>query len=163
MRASHIIATVIALALLGTLAYCAQRRLVEGLPPKAELPTLAEAHAAALAYQHANGGNVLPILGTGSMAPFIPPARAGLDPWKTVVAYVVTDPRATFADVRAGSLCIYLAAWNRGGPVLHQAAERDGGGWIMSGLNNAQSEADWRVTPENFRGVAAKVFTWPQE
>ena len=42
----------------------------------------------------------------------------------------------------------------------HQAAQRDGLGWIMSGLHNPRSESAWRITPQNFDGIVRATFVW---
>ena len=74
-----------------------------------------------------------------------------------VVAYVVTAPNLCYADIKKGDLVLYFPKWTPS-QVLHQAAQKDAGGWIMSGLNNAHYEAEWRVTPENFNGIIAASF-----
>lgn len=144
------------LALLIGLALHFQHVLEAGLPPRVECASQSEAQAKASA-------GAIPVLGTGSMAPYIPAARAGLDPKKTIVAYVVPQSGATFAAVKAGSLCIYSPEWDANARYLHQAAQQDGDGWIMTGLHNAEYESHWRVTPANFIAIAAKVYVWPQQ
>jgi len=139
-------------AVLTVLAVMAQRTLASNLPERIKCRDESEARALA-------GLGAIPVLGTGSMAPFIPPAPAGKDPLKTTVALVVLEPSASFLDVQAGDLCIYYPAWHDG-PVMHQAALKDSGGWIMSGLGNAKSEAAWRVTSDNFGGIVKKAFIW---
>ena len=139
-------------AVLTVLAVMAQRTLTSNLPERIKCRDEAEARALA-------GLSAIPVLGTGSMAPFIPPASAGKDPLKTIVALVVLERSASFLDVSAGDLCIYYPAWHDG-PVMHQAALKDSGGWIMSGLGNAKSEAAWRVTSDNFGGIVKKAFIW---
>lgn len=137
-----------------------QRSLLSGLPAREEHPTAAAALAAAHDYAARHGGTVRAVAGTGSMAPYIPPAPAGSDPRRTIVAYTVTDPHATFADIRRGKLVTYAAEWRATGEplVLHQAATQDRAGWIMTGLANDSYESRWRVTPANFRGITARVF-----
>lgn len=137
---------------LGLLAWQAQHTLTSNLPPRIECRDEAEARTLA-------GPAAIAVLGTGSMAPFIPAALPGQDPRKTVVAYAVIEP-ATYADIQAGDLCIYETEWTPG-LVMHPAAMKDFGGWIMSGTGNARSEARWRVTPANFRGIVARVYVWP--
>jgi hypothetical protein len=151
-------------ALLGGLLWLAwsqQRTMEAGLPPREECGSMLDAWNRAQAYAAKHGGTVVPILGTGSMQPYIPAASAGLDPKKTVVAYCVTHPTKKFADVRRADLCTYHAEWLDGAPVMHQAAEHDIGGWIMSGLHNERSEAHWRVTEANFIGLVAQTFVFP--
>ena len=96
------------------------------------------------------------------MAPYLPAAPVGWDPKKTVVAYAVTRAGAGFNAIRPGSLVVYSASWNTEFVIMHGAAEKDGLGWIMSGLHNERSEAYWRVTAANFRGIVAKTLTWDQ-
>jgi hypothetical protein len=149
---------VLGLVVLGSLvllAWRSQRVLELGLPPReATARTAEEAMRQAFAWSIEHGGFVFGVLGTGSMAPYLP---AG-DP-AAVVAYVVTAHDATFADVTPGAVCVYRrtdAAVS--GIVLHGAALRTADGWVMSGLHNARS--DIRMTAENFVGLAARVFVW---
>lgn len=155
-----IAAALLLVLIIGAVAW--QRRLEAGLPPRVECATAAEAAAQAHAFAQASGGRISPVLGTGSMAPYIPPAPFGTDPLQTVVAYVVSDPRGTFADIRPGSLVMYRAEWSPQHAVLHCAAQQDRDGWIMTGLHNDSYENRWRVTPANFLGLTARVFVWPQ-
>lgn len=149
----------VVLAALVAFAWLHQRTMQAGLPPREPCDNRADAMAKAGAFAKAHGGTVIAVLGTGSMAPYIPAAPAGEDPRRYIAAYVVMMP-AAFSDIRAGSLCIYRADWDVNLYMLHQAAQRDGLGWVMSGLHNARSEAAWRVTPANFIGIAGKVFVW---
>ena len=149
---AYILGAVLVIAGLGILAWRAHRTLTSNLPPAIECRDEADARAKA-------GPGAIAILGTGSMAPFIPASLPGQDPRKTVVAFAVIEP-ATFYDIQAGDLCIYAADWTPG-LVIHQAAQKDSLGWVMSGLGNARSEASWRVTPANFKGIVARVYVWP--
>ena len=72
------------------------------------------------------------------------------------------DRAATFAGVTVGALVVYVPAWASGGHVMHQAAARDAGGWIMSGLHNERSETWERVTAANYIGTVARVYVWAQ-
>lgn len=149
----YLIGAAIVVGGLAYLAFRSHKVATDGLPTRIECKS--EAEAAALA-----GVRGIPVLGTGSMAPFIPPAPVGKNPKTTVVAYAVMESAASYSDVQAGDLCIYQPEW-RVGLVIHQAVKRDGLGWIMSGLNNARSESGWRVTSTNFRGIVARVYVWP--
>lgn len=140
-----------AIALIAALAWWQQRTMVAGLPPRYVCANELDARAKA-------GPTAYAVLGTGSMAPFIPPASKGADPMKTVVAYAVPGGKK-YADIRKGDLVSYWADWAHGN-VLHQAAQKDSGGWIMSGLHNSQSESFARVTPETFRSVISEVYVW---
>jgi hypothetical protein len=157
-----ILLAVVALALLAWLGYRSQCTLERGLPPRTVHATAAEALAHAQAHVAVHGGAIRPVAGTGSMAPYIPASAADLDPRTTVVAYAVTVPGATFDDITPGALCLYAAAWQPTLNVIHGAALQDAAGWIMSGLANDRSEAAWRVTPANFRGLVAHVFVISQ-
>ena len=128
--------------------------LVAGLPPRIACTDQAAALAQA-------GPFSIPVRGTGSMAPYIPPAAQGLVPLDTVVAYVVLDPAATYESVSVGALVLYTAGWTSH-HVLHQAALKDQLGWIMSGLHNTRSETWERLTPATYRGTVARVYVWPQ-
>ena len=111
------------------------------------------------AAQEQAGPGAISVLGTGSMAPYIPAALPGRDPLSTVVAYAVLDGAATFDGLTVGALVVYTPAWAKG-RVMHQAALRDAGGWIMSGLHNERSETWERLTPANYVGTVARVYTW---
>lgn len=144
------------LALLISLALRSQNVLERGLPPLVICADLADAQGKAGAFAATHGGSVFSVGGTGSMAPYIPAGRNAAD----VVAFGVTRAGATFADVKAGALCLYADAASPVGVTLHSAALRTKWGWVMSGLHNARSDA--RMTAETFRGIVAQVFTWRQ-
>ena len=131
-----------------------ESEIARGLPPRIVCASSGDALAQA-------GAGATPVLGTGSMAPFIPAAFPGSDPLTTVVAYAVTDPLANFEGITTGALVIYAPGWSKG-RVLHQAALRDSGGWIMSGLHNERSETWERVTAANYVGTVARVYVWAQ-
>lgn len=149
------IVAVLLLALFLLVAWCNHYVLTRGLPPRIE-------HANQSAARDAAGASAIAVLGTGSMAPFIPAAPAGVDPLSVVVAYAVPRAGSTFADVTIGTLCVYRPAWTRGTPVMHQAAQLTGAGWVMTGLANAHSEAFEPMTARTFVAVIASVHTWPQ-
>ena len=130
-----------------------QAEIARGLPPRVVCADRLDAEAQA-------GPGAIGVLGTGSMAPFIPPALPGHDPLATVVAFAVLDDTATFAGLTVGALVVYTPAWATG-RVMHQAASRDSGGWIMSGLHNARSETWERLTPATYIGTVARVYVWP--
>ena len=145
---------VVALVVILLVANRNQSVLEKGLPPRIVCTTEMDARVRA-------GAGAMMVLGTGSLAPYIPAAAPGKDPMKTAVAFAVLDAAAKFADVKPGTLCMYVPAWANGN-VMHQAAQKDGDGWIMSGLHNERSEASWRVTEQNFKGIIARVYVWPQ-
>lgn len=149
----------IALLVLGlvavlVLARRSQRVLLDGLPLRIVATSQAEAQALA-------GPGAIAVLGTGSMAPYIPFAATGLDPLATVCAYVVLVPGATVEAVTPGALCIYVPEWARRN-VMHQAATFAEGGWIMTGLHNQDYENRERMTGRNFVGLVARTYVWPQ-
>lgn len=154
----------LALVALLALAWWWHATLRQALPPREELPTRRQAMAAAIRFALDHGGTLTEVLGTGSMAPYIA-ARTddGAQGHATVVAIVVTRAGATFDDIRRGALCTYTPEGRPREIWLHQAAQQDGQGWIMSGLNNPRSESWWRVTRGNFRGIVAKTFVWHTE
>jgi hypothetical protein len=142
---------VVGLAILATYAH---KRNLAMLPPKIECADLADARNRAGLY-------AIPVLGTGSMQPYIPAAPKGADPLKTIVAFAKLELAATYADVQPGDLVMYAAEWHNGQNVMHQAARKDSDGWVMSGTANAHSESRWRVTEANFKGLVARVYVWP--
>jgi len=127
--------------------------LVAGLPVRIVCTDQAAAKEQA-------GLGAIAVLGTGSMAPYIPAALPGRDPLSTVVAYAVLDGTATFDGITKGALIVYAPAWAKG-RVMHQAALLDSGGWIMSGLHNERSETWERLTPATYVGTVARVYVWP--
>ena len=136
------------------LARKSERVLTAGLPTRVVVASLAEARTLA-------GSGAVAVLGTGSMAPYIPPSPHGLDPLQTIVALVVLVPGATVADVKPGALCIYVPEWARRN-VMHQAASFSEGGWIMTGLGNKTYENRERMTGRNFVGLVARTYVWAQ-
>lgn len=135
------------------LALRSERTLTAGLPLRIVAKSQEEARTLA-------GLGAVAVLGTGSMAPYIAAAPKGSDPLSTVMAYVVTVQGATIADVRAGSLVIYSINYVAGSNTMHQAAQLDAGGWIMTGLGNKAYENKVRVTKENFVGIVSRVYVW---
>lgn len=166
---SKIIGAVLVLGLIGIMVSSLlwERRMVAGLPPQdPEYPNASAAWIAALSYAAQTGGKVGTILGTGSMAPYIPAAPE--NPQRTIVAYWVNVSGAHYTDVKQGDLITYTPQWPlpdslRHALVMHQAAQKDSGGWIMSGLNNKYYENMHRVDALNFRGIVAKTFIWKLE
>lgn len=160
MKTKIIYSIVIALALIVFISLVATKDegvMLTGLPPRTVCASLADAKASAEAYYAAHGGIIMPIAGTGSMAPYIPAAAKGADPM-AVIAYAVTDPSIGYDQIQKGQLVIYAPGWTSGS-VIHQAAEKDADGWIMSGLHNAHYESRWRVSSFNFTAVGGAVFT----
>jgi hypothetical protein len=134
------------------LALRSERVLLAGLPTRVVVASEADAWTLA-------GPSAVVVLGTGSMAPYIPAAPKGADPLRTVSALVVLVSGARYADIAVGSLVIYVPRW-AGRNVMHQAAQIDAGGWIMTGLGNKDYETKERVTAANFVGIVARTYVW---
>lgn len=143
-------------AFIGFWAWHNQHSLEAGLPPRIVCKDMLEA------FQQAVGTNlkVIRVAGTGSMAPWIPAAKPREDPMKTIVAFIVVNPKADFDSIVTGNPCVYTVTWNPNA-IVHCAASKDAKGWIMSGLHNARSESDERMTKANFLGRVERAFVWP--
>jgi len=134
------------------LALRSERVLLAGLPTRVVVASEADAWTLA-------GPSAVVVLGTGSMAPYIPSAPAGADPLRTVSALAVLMSGASYSDIKAGALVIYVPRW-AGRNVMHQAAQIDGKGWIMTGLGNKDYETKERVTAANFVGIVQRTYIW---
>lgn len=132
-----------------------QRVLHNGLPERILCTSQAEA-------QRLAGPTAIAVLGTGSMAPFIPPAPIGINPLTVVCAYAVPASGVLYKDITPGALVVYAIEYVKGHTTMHQAALLDGGGWIMTGLHNKGYETNVRVTKENFIAVVSKVYIWSE-
>ena len=130
-----------------------ERVLVNGLPLRIVSKSQVEA-------QEMAGALAVGVLGTGSMAPYIPSASNGDDPLKTIVAYVVLNPDLAYKDITPGALVIYSINYVKGFNTMHQAALLDGAGWIMTGLGNKEYENKVRVTAANFVGIVSRTYVW---
>ena len=130
-----------------------ERVLVNGLPLRIVSKSQVEA-------QEMAGALAVGVLGTGSMAPYIPSAAKGADPLKTVVAYAVLNPDLAYKDITPGALVIYSINYVKGFNTMHQAALLDGAGWIMTGLGNKEYENKVRVTSANFVGIVSQTYVW---
>ena len=135
------------------LALRSERVLVNGLPPRIIAKSQVEA-------QEMAGALAVGVLGTGSMAPYIPSAPGGNDPLKTIVAYAVMGTDLAYKDITTGALVIYSINYVKGSNTMHQAALLDASGWIMTGLGNKEYENRVRVTSANFVGIVSKVYIW---
>jgi hypothetical protein len=145
------IAVGLLIAALLLLAFWQHRAMASGLPPRVAClsPVDARLQAGPTSYE---------VLGTGSMAPYIPKAPAGSDPLKAVVAYA-KPLSVTFKAIRKGDLVVYRPKWSNG-LIIHQAAQKTGSGWIMSGLGNKQSESFEPITEKEFVAVIGAVYVW---
>ena len=135
------------------LALRSERVLTAGLPLRIVAKSQQEAQTLA-------GLGAIAVLGTGSMAPYIAAAPKGSDPLATVMAYAVPSASLRYGDITAGALVIYSINYVAGSNTMHQAAQLDAGGWIMTGLGNKAYENNVRVTKENFVGIVTRVYVW---
>lgn len=102
------------------------------------------AHACAASLPDATVSVVLP---TGSMRPTL------LDG-----DYVVLSP-VPFDTLKLGDIVTYKAGWNPAlASVIHRLVDKDKGGFIASGDNNARSEPQWRITPDSYYAKCMAVF-----
>lgn len=62
-----------------------------------------------------------------------------------------------YAELKEGDIAMYDAPWHPQAPVIHRLVQKDKGGWIGSGDNNPRSEAQWRITDKNYKGVVISV------
>jgi hypothetical protein len=122
--------------------------MVAGLPPRIVCASESDARERA-------GLGAVGVRGTGSMVPFIPASPANP---MTIVAYAAPSGKR-FNELRKGDLVVYYADWAKGN-VIHQAAQKDGKGWIMSGLGNNRSEAFARVTDITFICHVGTIYVW---
>ena len=139
------------IALIFAAVWWQRRQMVEALPERVVCQSKEDAYVKA-------GPMAFPVLGTGSMAPFIPPAPKGSDPMFTIVAYAKPSNRP-FEAMKKGDLVVYRASWAKGF-IIHQAAQKQGNKWIMSGLNNSQSESFEPVGADQFVCIIEKVYIW---
>lgn len=123
----------------------------------AQAPIAATLHARDLP---GGGGKVYHVAPTGSMRPLIDDGD-----------YIVVDTKLEFGSLTAGRPVVYQAEWRTptADPVTHRLSQKDGYGWIASGDavrpvidengRNVHSEARYRITAANYRGVVVGVYT----
>jgi hypothetical protein len=109
--------------------------------------TAEQAHAAAMAEAKALNGRIYKTSGTPSMLPLIDGQ-----------VFVVGQPKA-YDQLCEGDIANYNAKW-AGGTVLHRLVAKDKEGWIPSGDNNARSEPNEKVKPDNYCDVVVKIHTY---
>lgn len=119
-------------------------------PPKPSIETHVVDNPFLFAAAHAGrvGGRVYTVSYTGSMKPFLTGGEC-------VVA--VGD----YPSIKLGDVLIYEGTLNPYATptqIVHRAVDRDKGGWIMSGDNNAHTETWSRVKPENYRGTVVAIY-----
>ena len=139
------------IAALLLLAFWQHRAMASGLPPRIVCLSPVDAHMQA-------GPTAYEVVGTGSMAPYIPKAPSGADPKTTVVA-LAKPVSLPFKAIRKGDLVVYRPKWANG-LVIHQAAQETASGWIMSGLGNKQSESFEPITEKEFVALIGAVYVW---
>jgi hypothetical protein len=154
-------AAVVGVLLLLWVANRSSAALRASLPPKVTCLNASDAGMKTLIWAMENpGGRIVPVLGTGSMAPYIPAAPPGQNPMETVVA-VMGARRVPFAEVKEGDLILYAADFSPGHPVCHVVAKKDQYGLVMSGINNEHTESWARVTEGNYLAKVVVVWVWP--
>lgn len=98
----------------------------------------------AAAYAAGVGGRAHSVAATGSMRPVL----AGGD------FVVVID---AYQQIKKGDILVYRATYNAN-PIVHRAADKDKGGWIMSGDSAPVSESWARVTESNYLGTVVAIY-----
>jgi hypothetical protein len=161
MKSALPIVIVVALILLALFTWRTTATLSDNLPPRTECANQDDANAKATEYATKHGGLVVRVLGTGSMAPYIPAAPASGQVTNVMAYAVVSRSPSGYAGLKPGQLVVYTPdGGNPGLYFIHVAAQKDGAGWIMSGLANKTFENRARVREDNFYGVASAVFVW---
>ena len=139
------------IAALLLLAFWQHRAMQRGLPQRIVCLSPVDAFLKA-------GNGAIQVMGTGSMVPFIPAAPKGSVPEDTVVALAKPSSKP-FKAISKGDLVVYRAGWTKS-LVIHQAAQKHGDLWVMSGLGNAQSEWFAPVSEKEFVCVVEAVYVW---
>jgi uncharacterized protein YceK len=118
-------------------------------PPLHFAPSELAAYVSASEDAMAVGGDVYYVRDTHSMEPTL----WGGD-------YLASDPNAPYKDRVAGEIAVYDADWvpDADPYVTHRIAAITSTGWIMSGDNNATSEAQWRVTADEYKGLVVAIW-----
>ena len=124
------------------------------LPPAVTYPSAVEARIALMALDL----RVVPVTGTGSMAPWIPAHPGGKS---VIVAYAGLDG-TPYESLAPGNVVVYSLF---GQPVIHRLGERDPRGFVAYGLANYDKDRRGGylgfVTPATFVGKVAKVGLYP--
>lgn len=81
-----------------------------------------------------------------------------MEPAIITPCYSVVIP-TPWESLQEGDIAIYLPKWHSG-MVIHRCVQKDSGGWIMSGDNNARSESWERMTKDNYFGKLQSVHKW---
>lgn len=108
------------------------------------------------------GLGLVPVTGTGSMAPWIPAHPLGQ---KIIVAYAGIE-LTPYADLKSGNVVIYS---RYGQNIIHRLGEQDSRGFLAFGIANEYGDRNddgglGFVTPYNYVGkvVAVTLFPLPQ-
>lgn len=98
------------------------------------------------------------ILPTGSMRPLIDDGD-----------YITVDGGVSYSALKAGQVITYVPEWNPSLLVCHRLQVKDSYGWVLSGDSvrpqidasgrDRVSEASYRVTEANYRGLVVGVYT----
>jgi hypothetical protein len=121
---------------------------LEKLPPKENFPSAFEAQRTL----YERGLSPIIVLGTGSMAPYIPEKDEN-----AIVAYAGLD-KSSFSELKPGMLVVYKTG--SGKNYLHRLGQKTAKGFIVYGINNRKADSEF-VTPDNFIGRVAKVHVFP--
>lgn len=105
------------------------------------------------------GLKVVPVSGTGSMAPWIPSHPLGR---KKIVAYAGIDG-TPYGELKPGNVVIYS---RYGQKIIHRLGEQDERGFISFGSANADKDRNQDgyvgfVTPYNYIGKVVAVTLFP--
>lgn len=148
---------IIGMILLAVYARNTSKEMHDGLPPRIEVPN----YYTALTKTLESGKTIMPVLGTGSMYPYIKAAKPEEDPFKTIVAVVALDEKFPYDDIQKGDLIVYKIPPDYTVKYVHQALSKDSGGWIMTGLSvKNRNENNRRMTPNNYVGKVVTTYVW---
>jgi hypothetical protein len=128
---------------------------LESLPESESYPNEATAKIVILN----RGLGLVPVLGTGSMAPWIPAHPLGR---KIIVAYAGIDS-TPYSQLKPGNVVIYS---RYGQKIIHRLGEQDERGFLAFGIANTYGDrnADGGlgfVTPYNYLGKVVAVTLFP--
>jgi hypothetical protein len=141
MKSLFVILPILALLLI-LLAVNTHSRMTSALPPS-EKTTSAQVQLMLV-----SGADLIGVLGTGSMVPYIPAGNPN-----KIVAWVQIE-RVDFSELESGDLVVYREI---GLNILHQIVDKNKNGWSASGLGNERYDR-FLVTKENFSGRVAKTY-----
>jgi NADPH-dependent curcumin reductase CurA len=137
-----LVVSILALFALATMELHRQDRMRRTLPP-VQAATPAEVQLLMV-----NGADLVAVLGTGSMQPYIPAGEG-------VVAYCQLE-RTPYGKLTEGDFVVYATPV---GNVCHQLAVLYADGWVASGLHNKRYDTTLgRVTAANYRGRIVRTY-----